>query len=454
MRYRQEESSGAVTYYLDKLMEIESLGTAVDYRHYIGDVVIVAKTGSLTDPTPGYRYTFRDRLGSIAAMADESGYLPEYRGFDAYGKPRNGDWTDKSPPTINSTVTDRGFTDHEHLDEWQLIHMNGRGFDYNLGRFISVDPFIAEPGNSQAINPYSYILNNPLSGTDPSGYCAAATGTRIKKCANIKVTSVDAGSGDRVSEIVSVNKLHGADVVSKIKGAMNRTNKANGLKSIQSAQAFDGSGALVDQIGSPQTVAEIKRTSGGATAETKYASAEAHGSIDSVESTAGNSRGIASAKSGKYWKQVGGNPGNVTWTGPPMRAEDEISRLAIEEDIAQTKTNEFGYSASLMQICMRGIGCETRIAPYAVTMGTIDSTRILATETAEISVHSHPKGSGQANEWFGPGDHAWLEIGIIPYMKSPSGVWNVMEAYDGFIWQTTLTGPNAGSTVKWERTHD
>ena len=48
--------------------------------------------------------------------------------------------------------------------------MNGRVYDYNLGRFMSVDPFIQEPGNSQSINPYSYIMNNPLAGTDPTGY--------------------------------------------------------------------------------------------------------------------------------------------------------------------------------------------------------------------------------------------------------------------------------------------
>ncbi|MGB0942686.1 MAG: RHS repeat domain-containing protein [Marinomonas sp.] len=48
--------------------------------------------------------------------------------------------------------------------------MNGRVYDYNLGRFLSVDPFIQEASNSQSINPYSYILNNPMSGTDPSGY--------------------------------------------------------------------------------------------------------------------------------------------------------------------------------------------------------------------------------------------------------------------------------------------
>ena len=54
--------------------------------------------------------------------------------------------------------------------------MNGRIYDYNVGRFMSVDPIIQAPANSQSINPYSYIMNNPLSGTDPTGYmgCAAS----------------------------------------------------------------------------------------------------------------------------------------------------------------------------------------------------------------------------------------------------------------------------------------
>ena len=52
--------------------------------------------------------------------------------------------------------------------------MNGRAYDYNLGRFLFVDPFIQEPGNSQSINPYSYIMNNPLAGTDPTGYIGEA----------------------------------------------------------------------------------------------------------------------------------------------------------------------------------------------------------------------------------------------------------------------------------------
>jgi RHS repeat-associated protein len=67
-------------------------------------------------------------------------------------------------------TTDRGFTSHEHLDELNLIHMNGRVYDPVLGRFMTADPFIQAPGNLQSYNRYSYVFNNPLAYTDPSGY--------------------------------------------------------------------------------------------------------------------------------------------------------------------------------------------------------------------------------------------------------------------------------------------
>ena len=51
-----------------------------------------------------------------------------------------------------------------------LIHMNGRVYDPSLGRFLSVDPVFEFPTNMQSLNPYSYVLNNPLSLTDPTGY--------------------------------------------------------------------------------------------------------------------------------------------------------------------------------------------------------------------------------------------------------------------------------------------
>jgi len=82
----------------------------------------------------------------------------------------------------------RGFTDHEHLDRHALIHMNGRIYDYRLGRFLGVDPIVQFPTNSQSLNAYSYVLNNPFSGTDPTGYAQAPA-----ECVSVSTQGNSAG---------------------------------------------------------------------------------------------------------------------------------------------------------------------------------------------------------------------------------------------------------------------
>ena len=119
-----------------------------------------------TDTT---RYLHRDHLGSIVAITDEAGALAERLSYDAHGKRRLADWL-PSPIPLAAQSTPRGFTGHEHLDGVGLIHMNGRVYDPIIGRFLSADPFIQFPKSTQGLNRYTYVNNNPLSFTDPSGY--------------------------------------------------------------------------------------------------------------------------------------------------------------------------------------------------------------------------------------------------------------------------------------------
>jgi hypothetical protein len=51
-----------------------------------------------------------------------------------------------------------------------LNHMNGRVQDAISGTFLSPDPYIPDPLNTQAFNRYAYVYNNPLTYTDPSGF--------------------------------------------------------------------------------------------------------------------------------------------------------------------------------------------------------------------------------------------------------------------------------------------
>ncbi len=50
--------------------------------------------------------------------------------------------------------------------------MNGRIYDPLLGRFLSADLIVQNPTSLQCFNRYSYVMNNPLSLTDPSGFSA------------------------------------------------------------------------------------------------------------------------------------------------------------------------------------------------------------------------------------------------------------------------------------------
>ena len=214
MRFKQV-AGGKTTLYIDKLFEKISVTGEDQYRLFIEDIAVLTNTVK-ADGTSSHKigFTHRDRLGSTVAVSDHLGVLQESQSYDPFGKPRAGDLADLLNAIVNSSFTTRGFTDHEHLDDVKLIHMNGRAYDYELGRFLSVDPVIQAPGNSQSLNPYSYIMNNPLAGVDPTGYTLEApennkTQTTVKEGDNLVQDGdgniyLDQG-GDTLVKVENVN---------------------------------------------------------------------------------------------------------------------------------------------------------------------------------------------------------------------------------------------------------
>ena len=166
----------------DGTVEIIKTPTEITIRTYVGGDAYGAPlytektktiaTGAIVDKK---YYLHRDYLGSIIAISDNTGTAVERRQFDAWGNlaklQKNG--VAITLPT-NGTgaglmMLDRGYTSHEHLAEVGLIHMNGRLYDPVLRSFLMPDNFIQQPENTQNYNRYSYVLNNPLMYTDPSG---------------------------------------------------------------------------------------------------------------------------------------------------------------------------------------------------------------------------------------------------------------------------------------------
>lgn len=169
--YLNGDDSQSLTY--EK--EIKASGLT-EHRHFLSAggitfALYVKRTGTLgSKPASSLNYWHQDHLGSLAVISNEAGVLVERLAYDPWGKRRNVNGTADKLDALYSPNTDRGFTQHEHLDEMGIIHMNGRIYDPLIGRFMSADPHVQSPQNLQSYNRYAYVLNNPLAFTDPSGY--------------------------------------------------------------------------------------------------------------------------------------------------------------------------------------------------------------------------------------------------------------------------------------------
>jgi RHS repeat-associated protein len=179
-RFRQVANAGGVLsetlYAAGGLFERRSGGGVTTFRHHIvADGRRVAVHTRRSGASPTTVYLLEDHQGSVSGFTTSSGVLKARASYRPYGARRAGDWTGATPTSaewsqINAT-TSRGYTDHEHLDNLGLVHMNGRVYDPVLGRFLSPDPIVQAPFDTQGLNRYAYVRNNPLRYRDPSGYC-------------------------------------------------------------------------------------------------------------------------------------------------------------------------------------------------------------------------------------------------------------------------------------------
>ena len=170
-RVRQTSASGTMIYLNPRIdtgmhFEKEIKNGIAEYKHYIygaaGVVGVYSTKGTGPDTVRSTQYFHQDHLGSIAVVTNDSGTVVARNAFDPWGK--------RITLAGDPLATHHGFTGHEHLDDVGLIHMNGRVYDPILARFMSADPYIQAADNLQSYNRYSYVWNNPLSATDPSGY--------------------------------------------------------------------------------------------------------------------------------------------------------------------------------------------------------------------------------------------------------------------------------------------
>ncbi len=98
-----------------------------------------------------------DHLGTVHDLVNNAGQVVNHLKYDSYGNVIS-----ESNP---ATSTRYRFTGREFDSETGLMYHRARYYDTLTGRFISEDPI----GQSDGVNVYAYVHNEPISFTDPNG---------------------------------------------------------------------------------------------------------------------------------------------------------------------------------------------------------------------------------------------------------------------------------------------
>jgi RHS repeat-associated protein len=176
-RWRMSFNDGIgaeTTYYIGGLLEKVVAGSVSNFRHTIlgGNGAPVALYNRPSTGGEQLRYVLTDHQQSAESYVESGTGAVTNASFTAFGLRRDAaTWSGE--PTNRAAldgISRQGYTYQTALGSMGLNHMNGRVQDAVTGRFLSADPYVTEPNYTQNYNRYSYVYNNPVSFTDPSGF--------------------------------------------------------------------------------------------------------------------------------------------------------------------------------------------------------------------------------------------------------------------------------------------
>jgi len=173
-------------------------------------------------------YYHADALGSPVATTDAARNVLERTYYAPYGE------------ALNRTVDGPGYTGHVMDAATGLVYAQQRYYDPLVGKFLSVDPVAADPGNGSNFNRYWYANDNPYRFTDPTGRQAVDDfGARREDCGQCTLVTMG-NNGERAF----VPTVIAADVISARASGADSLHDFNNVTKQDVVSTLDSTGNL------------------------------------------------------------------------------------------------------------------------------------------------------------------------------------------------------------------
>ena len=155
--------NGNHTYYLGETYETNGTTSTIHHRlggQHIGSTIGGTFTANVTD-----------HLGSAGITRNSSTGATNIARYQPFGQVRG-----NTDPIGSGHPFDIGFTGQTNDPGTELIDYNARHYDPTLARFPMADPVL------DGTNRYTYVRNNPLRFTDPTGNVCYDSGPKKGQC--------------------------------------------------------------------------------------------------------------------------------------------------------------------------------------------------------------------------------------------------------------------------------
>ena len=108
------------------------------------------------------RFYYQDHLGSNVLVLNENNEVVEETLYSDFGKVREHD-------IASGEESSKYKYTGKEMDNSELYYYGARFYNPEIGRFISADSVAGEITNTQTLNRYVYVTNNPMKYVDPTG---------------------------------------------------------------------------------------------------------------------------------------------------------------------------------------------------------------------------------------------------------------------------------------------